>query len=352
MTQSHWKNAVRGAALSLVIVLLASCGDSPDTLVRSAHEYMAKGESNAALIQLRNALKKSPNNAEARYLLGTLLSDRRDPAGAVKELRTALQLGYPADQILPALARALIDDGSAKDLVAEFGNETLANADAQAAFKTIIGNALMELGKPKEAEAAFATALAAKPDYAGAQLGIATLRAKERKLAEAKQIVDGVVSRPNAPPEAFMLQAELLFAAGQQDAARAVLQKLSETKPAYLPAHYRLAALMIAGGEFDQASGEIAAIRKVSKQDIRAYYLDTLIASARGDLAAAREAVQQVLRAWPHNAPALLLAGEIEYRSKAYTQAEDYLRQSLAAAPGLAYAETMLAATYLRVGSP
>ena len=99
-------------------LLLASCGgDSPESQVKSARDYLAKGDSSAAVIQLRNALQKAPNNAEARYLLGSILIDRRDPAGAVKELRTALQLGYPAEQVLPALARALIDDGDAKELV-------------------------------------------------------------------------------------------------------------------------------------------------------------------------------------------------------------------------------------------
>src|SRR5437868_14092210 len=96
-------------ASGLCIVLLAACGgDSPESLVKSARDYLAKGDSSAAVIQLRNALQKSSNNAEARYLLGTILVERRDSAGAVKELRMALQLGYPPEQTLPALARALI----------------------------------------------------------------------------------------------------------------------------------------------------------------------------------------------------------------------------------------------------
>jgi putative PEP-CTERM system TPR-repeat lipoprotein len=352
MKQSHWKAVVGAWAVGLGVMLLAACSDTPDALVKSARDYLAKGDSSAALIQLRNALQKSPNNAEARYLLGTLLTDRRDPASAIKELRTALQLGYPPDQVLPALARALVDDGDAKELVTEFGEKALASADSQATFKTIIGNAFIELGKPKEAEAAFGAALAVKPDFADAQLGIAMLRVRERNLAEAKKIVDGVLARPNPPPDASLLQAELLFSDGQLDSARSVLQKLSETHPAFLPARYRLAGVLIARGDLDQASAQVAAIRKVAKQDVRAYYIEALIASARGELPAAREALQQVLKATPRYVPALVLAGEIEYRAKAYNQAEDYLRRALNASPGLPYAERILAATYLGMGSP
>src|SRR5262249_8835425 len=92
--------------------------------------------------------------------------------------------------------------------------------------------------------------------------------------------------------------------------------------------------------------------RKVSKQDGRAYYIEAVIASTRGDLPAARDSLQQVLKASPKFLPALVLAGEVEDPSRQYIQAEDYLRRALSAAPGLPYAERLLAATYLRMGSP
>src|SRR5271169_2941766 len=156
-------------AAGLCVVLLAACGgDSPQAMVKSAKDYLAKGDASAAVIQLRNALQKAPDNAEARYLLGTVLTDRRDPAGAVKELRRALQLGYPTDQVLPTLARALVNDGDAKELIAEFGNTTLGSPDAQAALKTTLGDALLSLRNPADAEAAFNAVLAAKADYADA----------------------------------------------------------------------------------------------------------------------------------------------------------------------------------------
>src|SRR6184192_3861928 len=135
MKQPKWNALVKFGVVAGLCVLLASCGDSPESLVKSARDYLAKVDSSAAVIQLRNALQKSSNNAEARYLLGTILVERRDSAGAVKELRMALQLGYPPEQTLPALARALIDDGDAKELVSEFGGTNLGSADAQAALK-------------------------------------------------------------------------------------------------------------------------------------------------------------------------------------------------------------------------
>jgi putative PEP-CTERM system TPR-repeat lipoprotein len=354
MKQPQWNVMARfGVVAGLCVVLLAACGrDSPELLINSARDYLAKGDSNAAVIQLRNALQKSPNNAEARYLLGTVLTSRRDPAGAVKELRMALQLGYPPDQTLPALVRALIDDGDAKDVVSEFGNTNLGKADAQAAFKTTIGNAQLSLGKQKEAETAFTAALAAKSDFAGALLGIATLRATNGDIQGAKKLVEDVLAKPDAPPEASLMKARLLLAENQRDAALAVLQKAVDAKPDYLPARYELVSLLISKGELDPASAQIGAIRKVSKQDVRAYFFDALIASQRGNLPVARDAIQQVLKVSPEHVPSLLLAGEIEYRARQFNQAQDYLRRAMKISPDLPYAQRLLAATYLRLGAP
>src|SRR6266542_4579182 len=104
MKQPRRNVLVKVGVIAGLCVLLAACGGDSDSLVKSARDYLAKGDSSAAVIQLRNALQKAPNNAEARYLLGNILIERREPAGAVKELRMALQLGYPAEQALPALA--------------------------------------------------------------------------------------------------------------------------------------------------------------------------------------------------------------------------------------------------------
>jgi putative PEP-CTERM system TPR-repeat lipoprotein len=350
-----WLNTLANVcfAAGLCVVLLAACGgDSPATLIKSARVYLAKGDSSAALIQLRNALQKAPDDAEARYLLGTALTERGDSAGAVKELRMALQLGYPADVALPALARALVADGDATELVTEFGNTTLGSSDAQAAFKTTIGNALLSLGKLKEAEAAFNAALTAKADYADALLGIAILRAESGDIEGSKKIVDAVLAQPHAPPEASLLKARLLVAEGQPDSATVLLMKALEAKPDYLQARYLLASLLIGKGDLDQATAQVGAIRKISKLDRQAYYFEALIASRRGDLPAAREAIQQVLKGGVEYVPGLLLAGEIEFRTKQYNQALDYLRRAVNGAPDSSYAQRLLAATYLRLGSP
>jgi len=86
-----------GAALLLAAVLIGGCAEKPEALVSSAKEMLKKNDRAGAVIQLRNALQKNSDLAEARFLLGTSLLETGDLPGAEKELRKAAELGYSAD---------------------------------------------------------------------------------------------------------------------------------------------------------------------------------------------------------------------------------------------------------------
>ena len=65
-------------------------------LIRSARDYQARGDTQAAIIQLKNAVQKQPDNAEARLLLGQASLIVGDPTSAEKELRRASRNGAAA----------------------------------------------------------------------------------------------------------------------------------------------------------------------------------------------------------------------------------------------------------------
>jgi tetratricopeptide (TPR) repeat protein len=69
---------VREFLLALALTVLAASAEKPEGLVASAKEYLAKGDQKAAVIQLRSALQKNNDLAEARFLLGRALLDIDD----------------------------------------------------------------------------------------------------------------------------------------------------------------------------------------------------------------------------------------------------------------------------------
>lgn len=98
-------------ALVLSVTLAACGGESSEALIEKAQQSLASGDRKSAIIQLKSAIQKNENNAEARFWLGKLQLEMGDFASAEKEFMKARKAGYDADTVNPLLAKALIGQG-------------------------------------------------------------------------------------------------------------------------------------------------------------------------------------------------------------------------------------------------
>ncbi len=85
-----------------------------------------------------------------------------------------------------------------------------------------LGNTLLSLGRPAEAEQEFLAGLKLAPNAAALKLGLARAYHQQGKNSHAFVVVEELLKQGNAPPRAYVLYARLLLAAG--DVARAVAQ--------------------------------------------------------------------------------------------------------------------------------
>ncbi len=352
-TASPWARPARSIALLLAAVALAGClKDSPEKLVASAKDYLARGEYNAAVIQLKNALQEAPANGEARLLLGRALLETRDPVSAEKELRRALEYRQSPEAVLPSLARALMEQGEAAKLVKEFSSHRLADAEADAAFRVQLGDAFLRLRRREDAAGAFNAALAAKPGFAPARMGLARLAALEGRFDEAIAIVDEVKSADPKIVDAYLLKAELLSMRGEADAARAELRQAVGAAPGHLPARFALISQLIDARDLDGAAAQIGETRKYARGDLRVDYFEALLALRKGDVQRARDHVLRVLKHAPDHVPSLVLAGAVELRANQPLAAEAHLRKAVSRVPEHLGAQRMLVGALLRAGQP
>lgn len=348
-----WIQPARAVLAAAAASLLLACsGSSPEKLLASAQEYIAKGDHPAAIIQLKNLLTQAPDNREARYLLGKASLETRDFAAAEKELRRALELEQPAEAVLPLLARAMTELGQHEALIKDFGNRSLAEPQAQATFQTLLGDAYLRRNDRAAAARAYASALAAKSDYAPAKLGQATLTALEGKLDTALAEADAVIAAAPKSANAHALRADLLLSQGDRTGARKSLEAAVQADANALPPRLALASLLIDERDFDAAAQVLDGARKAARGDLRVSYLAAMLAYRRGDMAKAREQVQQVLKVAPEHPPSLLLAGAIDLRDGQLVAAENSLRKVVARAPEHAGARQLLTQAYLRMGQP
>lgn len=341
------------AALSVLLVslLLVACGDKPEAMLSSAKDYLAKNDSKAAVIQIKNALQKNPDMPEARFLLGQALLESGDPAGAETELRKALALKYPQDPILPLLATALLAQGQAKKLTDEFGKTSLVDKTAQAAFLTTLATAYAAQGQTEPAQTSLDAALVAAPDYAPAKLIQARQKAGQRDTDGALALTDEVITKTPQSFEAWKLKGDLLrYVKNQPTEALAAYHKAIEVKPDFLAGQTAVITLLLQQNNLTDAASQIEQLKKVAPNHPQTKLLQAHLAYQQKDLKTARELVQQVLKAAPNNVQALQLAGAIELQFNAPAQAEAYLNKALQAAPGLPLARRLLVMTYLRSG--
>ena len=345
-----WPVLVLAAASTLL--LQACSNESSEELIASARTYEAKGEHKAAIIQLKNALQQKPADGEARLLLGRASLQVGDPVGAQRELRKALEYGQSPDVVSPLLARAMLEQGEASKLVAEFGDRKLAVPDAEAALRATVGQAQLQLGKLSDAAASFNAAAALKPNYPPAQLGIARLMAADNKMDDADRLIDAVVAAHPKAAEAYALQADVRFSRGDLAGAKTSLEQAVAADGSFLPARYALVQFLIHERQFDAAAVQLDAARPLRSGDLRTQYFDAVIALGKNDVVKARDATQQVLKRAPEHVPSLVLAGAVELQAGQAATAEGYLRKAVALAPEHAGARRMLVRTYLGAHQP
>ncbi len=335
-----------------LLLLAAGCGrDNPEALVASAKEFIAKGDFNASIIQLKNVLQKNPKNAEARYLLGLSLLKNGDVTSAQIELNKAVGLGLTSDELQIALARAALEKGDDADkIVTQFGSKQLSSPPMQAELRAMVGMAQFSQNHQKEARNAFTEALALDPANVTAILGMARFAVAEQDLAKALSLVDTALGSSPSSSEALIFKAELLAAEGKSAPAEQAYRDAIRVAPNQIAPRVSLIALLVKYQSLDKASGEVAALAKIAPKDPRTSYAKALVFVGQKKFAEARDPILQVLKVAPNHVPSLLLAGMVALETGAYPEAESYLRQVIDKAPGAILPRRLLVATHLRLG--
>ncbi len=335
-----------GAALLMGGV--TSCGktQTAQALVAEAEQLQQKGDIKAAIIQLKNALQKNPDNSEARFLLGEIYSKTGDTKSAEKELRKALSLGMSPAKVLPDLGKALLAEGQFQQVLDE--TKQVAEEKGSAEISCLRGNAYLALGKGQEARESFEQALKNKPDYPDALIGLAKHSLMERDVDAAMRFAEQAVSKNPQDTNAWLFKGDLLRAQGKIEPALSAYEQVLKLQPDNTPANINKAYLEIATGKFDAAKASIDVARKATPNSLIVFYTQALLDFRQGKPEAALESLQQVLRVAPEHMPSILLSGAVQYSLGSMPQAELHLKKYLGENPGNLYARKLLASTLMK----
>lgn len=343
----------RVALGALCVALLAGCSDSPEAMVESARQYLAKDDLNAASIQLKNALQENGKLAEARFLLGAVNLQQGNLAGAVKELRRAGELGFPVAQVSPLLARAMVQVGEFEQVVKEFEGTSLEDPVARALVLGAVGDAHLAQRNVGKAKAAFDAALSANPSDASSRIGLGRIQLIAGDLDGAMAAADAVLATAPGAREvadAHGLRADVLLARKQVHDAIGAMSEAVKASPKSINYHFALISLLLQEGDFEAARARLETMQKVAPAHPLTRYLQAVIEFRNENFAAAREHIAETVRLAPDYLQGRLLAGMVYASLNEHVLAKEHLSAVIGRAPGQTAARRGLAKSQLASG--
>ena len=237
---------------------------------------LAIGSLEPAAIVLGRAAAADPDNVAIHVELGHLLQDLGRLPAAVQSFRRALRLQPEAAEILSDLASALKAQGRLADAVANL-RRAVALRPELAALHLNLGNAMKATGDLAGAAASYREALRLDPGLAQAHNNLGSLLHDRGELAAAAAALTRAVELDPTYAGAHGNLGLLRCAQGELDAAEASCRRAVALEPAAAVAHYNLALVLKARRRYgDEAASLREAIR-----------LDPDFAAAHANLAAA-----------------------------------------------------------------
>jgi putative PEP-CTERM system TPR-repeat lipoprotein len=259
----------------------------------AAKAAMERGDIRAAQIELRNTVRKDPNNAEAHFRLGVVQLRMGDPVSAERSLRQALDNGFDPRPVRPLLAQTYMAQGKFRDLLRDFPADTLP-PDQKGQMQVLRGMAHLQLGELDQAFQNFTEAERAMPQAAEPVLAAARVLMARRDFAGAEARVDRALTLNAKSADALVLKAQLLNLRGDRRNALSALDSAVQFAPGMLAARLERANLLVALGDDAKAKEDVTAVLRMEPRSAGGIYLQSVIAARAREFAAADAGLTQI----------------------------------------------------------
>lgn len=340
------------AALLLSLVLAACSPTGPTELLAKAKQAIEANDAKTAQIHLKNALQQDGKLAEARFLLGKLLLQAGDAQGALVEFGKAAEAGFPAEQLAPHHALALLERRELRKLVDQYGKTELADKTAQNSLLLSLGRAQAGLDRGDEARTSFERAAALGGD-GSAEVELARLAARGGQPDAALQQLEALLAKLPQQVAGWRLKGDLLaFHRRDIPAARVAYERAVQEGPKSLDARLSLIAHLLGARDLTAAEQQLAQAKAQVGNPPGLRYYAAVIDFEQGRLEPAHEQAQQLLKMAPDDPRLHLLAGQIEFLRDRFLPAESHLTRALASPSQALRGRLLLAQTYLRLDDP
>ena len=344
-----WSSPAFAAAL-LTIACLGADAKESSTSIKDAEQYVAKGDLKAAEIELRNAVRQSPDDPVIRARLAQIYLDLGDATSAEREARAARERNGDEADYLPILSNALLRQGKFTDVLdlIQPGGRPPA---LESKLRTALGTAAAGMNDRDRAEAMFRDAMRLDPDAAQPKVQLAQLL-NRRNPEEADKLIDLTIANNPHSAEILLVKAEMLQSRGDRDGALRLFDDVLTIDPKNVQAHLGRANINIGLGKFKAADEDIDPILKATPNNFMANYLRGLELAKQQQYAAADRIFDRISPAFPKFWTGYYLQGATKLALGQFAQAESVLSKYLAFAPVDQRATRLIASAALQQRAP
>lgn len=343
----------RWAVVLGVVVIVAVMAGTAAWLIRPRAidfrgnaELAAKaGDLDAAIIEYKNLLQRSPQDLEARRRLGQLYLAQRQPRAALKELRRASALRGKFPDLNLDLARAHLALDAPREALAALSIYTGPRSSDVIALEA---TARAAAGDTARAQAVLDAAVKRDPDAVGLQLATARLALSAHDLDGATAAIDKAAALAPDAREVHLLKGRVAMAAQRAADAAVEFEGVLDTEPRDIEALAGLAEALLAQTRADAAAKIVQRLRAMAPNSPNVRLYEGWVAYLKQDWAGADAAFADLLKKVPAHPAGLLMAADSAFRQDRYAQAEALLERFTRHYPDHLPAQRLLAAVLLK----
>ena len=300
--------------------------------VQRAKDAQAKGDLKTAVIELKNALGKNANNAEARWLLGDVYLDLGQGAAAEKELTRAKALGLNPQTLMLPFAKAYLLQRKYQKVLDEAQPGPQSSASNTAQLLKYRGDANWGLRHFKEACDLYGQSSKTDAQKPEAYWGLAECAARN-DMPKSRGYLDQALRLGQRQDETWVLIGNWESAQGKSKEAESAYAHALKLNPKNTQALFSDAMFLLSAKQFDAAKNHADTLRKISPDSPAAIFLDSFSAYLRKDYPAALDSLQKLEKRDPNLPSVLLLEASVNYATGTLASSEQYVDRYLAIYP-------------------
>ncbi|MBC8386417.1 MAG: PEP-CTERM system TPR-repeat protein PrsT [Gammaproteobacteria bacterium] len=335
-------------------ILIASCSPQQTTeeYLQSGQKLISQKEWKGAIIEFKNAVKQSPDNANARFLLGDAYLHTFSSNAAIKELKRSIELGHNKDAALILLAKAYQQINENERILDEIKISPAQPAEIKAGLYALRATAYLALKKPDEAKTELELARKFNENNSDVRLAWAQYEKQKNNIDAQIMWLKPLIENSEPVAEALSHMGEIEQQTTNFPAAEIAFTQAIKLRGVVHLDTVKRAMVRIAMNNHDGAMEDIVTLKRAGYQWPMIGYAEGLIAYQQKKYDAAKSLFEGVLSNYPDYVPARLLIGLTHFNKGNYQNAVTNLEVYLSSVPDAVQANFIYAASLLKLGKP